>query len=78
MVCQTMPWQQSNLPPGTRDIEVNRLIYPDKFIVYNDLAEAHFELGNHDKAKVNYSKALELRPDGEDILRVLDKVAARQ
>lgn len=69
---------RQNIDAAVAIFEVSRRIHSDEFIVYKGLAEAYFELGNHDKAKVNYLKALELRPDDEDLLRVLDEVRAMQ
>lgn len=69
---------RQNIDEAVAIFEVNRLLYPDDFIVYKSLADAYYNQGSYNEAKVNYSKALELLPDDEDILRMLDEVAVRQ
>jgi len=69
---------RQNIDEAVAILEVNRLLFPDDFIVYKSLAEAYFDQGNNDKAKINYSKALELHPDDEGTLRMLDETRARQ
>ena len=52
--------------------------YPDAYNVYDSLGEAYLYSGDYDRAEASYRKALEIRPDFENSLIMLDTIRQRR
>ena len=54
--------------------KLNTLIFPYKYNVYDSLAEAFYLTKNYDKALKNYYKALSIKPDNENALKMVEQI----
>ena len=58
--------------------EINMMLYPESFNVYDSYAEACMELGEDQEAIKYYLKSLDLNPDNDNANYQMDKIKARQ
>lgn len=54
--------------------EINALAFPKDANVFDSLAEGYIEIGKNDLAIQNYTKVLELSPDNENAIKMLEKL----
>ncbi len=58
--------------------EMNMILYPESFNVYDSYAEACMELGEYDLAIEYYQKSLELNPKNAGAQRQIERIKARE
>lgn len=56
--------------------ELNTMLYPDSFNVYDSLGEAYMARGDYQEAIKNYKKSLDINPDNESAKAALEKITA--
>jgi len=64
--------QQGKTSEAVRLFTLNVISYPDSWNVYDSLGEALLKDGNESLAEKNYRKSLELNPNNENAVKVLN------
>ncbi len=57
--------------------DLNTKIFPYKYNVYDSLGEAYLEEENYNEALKNYNKVLELKPDDENALKIVEEIKSK-
>jgi 3-oxoadipate enol-lactonase len=66
--------QQDKTKEAVRLFTLNTISYPDSWNVYDSLGEALLKEGNKSLAEKNYRKSLELNPENENAINVLNSI----
>jgi pimeloyl-ACP methyl ester carboxylesterase len=68
---------QDDLEPALKVFELNSLLFPNSFNVYDSLAEALLKAGKTERAIALYEKSIELNPENENAINKLKEIRAR-
>lgn len=66
------------LEAATRVFELNVESYPNSWNVYDSLAEAHMNAGDHERAMELYERSLEINPGNANATRMIERIRAEQ
>ena len=70
--------RQEELEAARAVFKLNVKTYPESGNAYDSYAEACYMLGQYDQARLNYEKSLELDPENDNAVEMLEKIKAKR